>query len=93
MKIPKKLRIDGENWIVLKNKNLIRNESARGMITYDKKLIQLDSNSTRTATSLLHECIHAIDNNAALDLSEEQVKRLAHGLYAIIRDNKLNFNE
>ena len=93
MKIPNKIRIDGEDWTVVKNKDLIRNESARGMITYDERLIQLDANSKRTPTSLLHECIHAIDNNAALGLSEEQVKRLAHGVYAIIRDNKLNFNE
>ena len=37
--------------------------------------------------------IHAVSENGKLELEEKQVARLAHGLYAIIRDNKLNFNE
>lgn len=93
MKIPDKIRIDGENWEIIKNKNLLRNESLRGRITYLTRIIELEANSPRIAPSLLHECIHAVDNNANLDLTEEQVKRLAHGIYAIIVDNNLNFND
>jgi hypothetical protein len=39
----------------------------------------------------LHELIHAIDANRALDLTEQQVTSLSHGLYQVLRDNKLYF--
>jgi len=93
MKIPRKLRIDGEDWIVKKDSDLIRNESNYGEIDYLHREIVLDKSSPKIPVTLLHECIHAVSQNGSLDLEEKQVARLAHGIYAIIKDNNLNFNE
>ena len=36
---------------------------------------------------LLHECLHAIDEMVDSELTESQVKRLATGLLAVLKDN------
>lgn len=40
---------------------------------------------------ILHEIIHAIDDEMDLDLSDTQVKRLSIGLYAVYKENRLKF--
>ena len=37
--------------------------------------------------TLLHECLHAIDEMVDSKLKESQVKRLATGLLAVLKDN------
>lgn len=37
--------------------------------------------------TLLHECLHAIDEMVDAGLKESQVKRLATGLLAVLKDN------
>ncbi len=93
MKIPNKLRIDGEDWIVSKDSDLIRNENNYGEVDHLQRKISLDKNAPKIPVTLLHECIHVVSENGKLDLEEKQVARLAYGLYAIIRDNKLRFDE
>ena len=93
MKIPNKIRIDGEDWAVISAKNLMLDEGNWGECNHIRREIKLDKDSVKKPTTLLHELIHVISENANLDLKENQVKRLAHGIYAIIKDNKLNFNE
>lgn len=38
--------------------------------------------------TLLHECLHAVDEAMQLGLTEEQVYGLAGGVYALLHDNK-----
>jgi len=94
MKIPRKLRIDGENWIVKKVK--VKNDDLEtiyfGRTDHMLKTITIDT-SHRTNETFLHEIIHAVEVNRGLELSETQVKSLSHGLYATIKDNKLRFDE
>jgi hypothetical protein len=37
--------------------------------------------------TLLHELIHAVDNNVKMGLTEAQTHQMASGLYAILTDN------
>lgn len=47
-----------------------------------------ETNSDETMLNvLLHECIHTIDHNHDLDMTERQVKVLAFALIAFARDN------
>lgn len=38
--------------------------------------------------TLLHEICHALDNELALKLSEKQVRGIATGILAVLKDNK-----
>lgn len=38
---------------------------------------------------ILHETIHAVDEELALGLTEEQVQRLSVALYAVFRENSM----
>ena len=89
MKIPKKLRIDGENWTIEKVRVPGDDLETRyfGITDHMKKKITLDM-VNRADSTFLHEIIHAVDVNRHLALNEDQVKSLAHGLYAVIKENK-----
>ena len=92
MKIPRTLKIDGETWTVerhLVKKNDLETQYFGRTDHYEKK-ITIDM-SRRSNSTFLHEIIHAVDVNRHLDLEERQVKALAHGLYAVIIDNNLDF--
>ena len=93
MKIPSKLRMFGEDWKVIKNRNLSLTDGLWGQMKGRSREILLEVGHASIDTTLLHEIIHAIDRNMMIGLEEEQVTRLSSGLYAAIRDNKLNFLE
>lgn len=41
--------------------------------------------------TLMHECLHALDEMYGIELSEEQVERLGNALYMFIEDNPQMF--
>ena len=43
--------------------------------------------------SLLHEVIHGVDEELSIGLTEEQVRRLSVGLYAVYRENEMHIIE
>ena len=94
MKIPKSLRLDGEDWKIELIHNTEHDLDVRhyGKTDDSKSLITLEANH-HTDETFLHEIIHTIETNRFLEMTEQQVFSLSHGLYAVIRDNKLNFNE
>jgi hypothetical protein len=61
-----------------------------GEYSYDDYAIKIKSGQhpLAEADTLLHECIHAIDDCFQLKLSERQVYCLAVGVIALLRDNK-----
>ena len=83
----------GEDWKVTKNRNLTLTDGLWGQTRARDREILLEVGHASIDSTLLHEIIHAIDFNVALGLEEDQVIRLTSGLYAAIRDNKLNFLE
>jgi hypothetical protein len=46
-----------------------------------------DLNGEARLDTLLHECLHVLDYDMQLDLTERQVHSLAAGIYMILRDN------
>lgn len=52
-------------------------------------LVDESASADRADVTLLHEALHAIDDLVQLDLTEEQVVRLAPALLAFLRDNHL----
>ena len=61
-----------------------------GEYSYDDYAIKIKSGQhpLAEADTLLHECIHAIDDCFQLKLSERQVYCLAVGVLALLRDNR-----
>ena len=65
----------------------------RGLCLCEDRTIKLKSSleNTRLMGTFLHECIHAIDDEYDVDLTEHQVHLLGTSLLSLIRDNKINF--
>jgi len=62
-----------------------------GEFDYNDYVIKIKSGQhpLAEADTLLHECIHAIDDCFQLNMSERQVYCLAVGVLALLRDNKI----
>lgn len=90
MKLKRKYRIDGEDWTC---HELANDLPMIGKTNFNQRTIMLDLSNGRKEVTLLHEVIHIVDDNAKLDLTEQQVVRLSQGLLAFMRDNKVNFLE
>jgi hypothetical protein len=91
MNIPSKVKIGFKNYDVnVINDNVVANDKiCYGSIEYDKghiKISNLHSEDTQKCT-LIHECLHGIDDVVEAELSEDQVRLIAKGLYAFIKDN------
>jgi hypothetical protein len=91
MKIPKTIKILGHLYRIEYVKDLSRDRNLRGEVLYGKLLINLspDIPTQLQEEALLHEVIHAISNEVALDLSENQVTSLSSVLYQVLKDNCL----
>jgi hypothetical protein len=61
-----------------------------GEFSYEECVIKIKSGQhpLAAADTLLHECIHAIDDCFQLKMSERQVYCLAVGVIALLRDNR-----
>ena len=92
MKIPNKVRIDGEIWTVKKVKNTLDSDYLGRTFPHDHQIL-LNTDAKGIDSTFLHELNHVIDKNRSLGLTEQQICSFSSGLYAIIVDNKLNFIE
>ena len=90
MKIPRRIRVDGEDWTIEKHSNGM-DSSFLGRTFKHDHLITLNKDAKGIESTLLHEIVHAIDMNRNLELTESQVSSLSSGLYAVIVDNNLDF--
>jgi hypothetical protein len=64
-------------------------ESNWGIINHSENKIQIrkDLPENIKMETLIHECIHAIDNQLGLGFDEVMTDRLATGIYSLIFDN------
>lgn len=96
MIIPEKVKIGYKDYKVnMKDGNVIDdNALCYGNIEYDKGNINLSKLYTadQQKCTLIHECIHGIDDIFDIDLSEEQIEKLGKGVYGFIKDNPEIFN-
>lgn len=60
-----------------------------GDIYWEKNEIRLNkaNEPDQMQCTLLHEILHGISDMQDIDLSENVVRRLANGLYSVIKDN------
>lgn len=93
MSLPKKVKIGWKEYKILEqppDEALIDGGTiCYGQVFYDRQEIYINKNyrkKHRKAT-LLHEVIHAIDEQYSIDLKEEQVVSLTHGLMSVLKDN------
>ena len=80
------LSILGRNFDIIFKEDI--NES--GLCDYENSTIYIRQGQTkpRELDTLLHECIHAIDECMQTKLTERQVYCLAVGIIALLKDNK-----
>ena len=97
MLIPKKVKIGGVTYDVIKDYTFTERSDIVGQAdhsTLQIKLAKLDGNEpiaqSRLEEVFIHETLHAIDAvyNAS-KLVEEDVMRLSNGLYQVFKDNKI----
>lgn len=90
MHIPVEVKIGYKDYSVEKVNDLNDGRNILyGQILYDEEKIKLKSDLTQNMLkcTLLHEVVHGIDEQNAINLTEEQVEKLGVGLYQFIRDN------
>lgn len=87
MVLPQNIRIIGRDAPVLKLEEL---PEKLGEFDYDTFTIRIKAGQhpLAEADTVLHECLHAIDDCFQLNLTERQVYCTATGIIALLRDNK-----
>lgn len=88
MKIPDSVHILGQDYTVevLSKKDMPK---LLGFCDVNRNVIQLRDTlkDDKLGEIFLHECIHAVEMQMSLDLSEKQVNSLGVGVYALLKDN------
>jgi len=99
MRIPKKARICGQMFdVIMKDEievgNGKRKEKLLGLCdTQDTKIyLKKGMSAEKKKEVFLHECVHAIEVNLDLGLSEQKVNLLGVLLLSFLKDNRLDFN-
>lgn len=91
MKLPDAIKCGAFVYRVRCKKRLVSDEQERlyGQARHGELAILLDRgmHPANQRETLLHEVIHAVANERHLDLPEECVNQLSHGLAAILIDN------
>lgn len=89
MKIPKRVKIGGINYIISDKHDL----DNWGQVCYADQIIHLKSSLSpqQKEMTFLHEVLHAIISDRALDdrINEEMVENLGAGLYAFFRTTNM----
>jgi len=86
MNIPKQLKILGHTFkVILADTEDIDNDAGEMNLSRNTIKIRKDLPQDQIEESLLHEIIHAINN----ELKEIDVEFLAQTIYAVLKENKL----
>lgn len=86
---PKRIKILGKYYKVIIDKTPHDDIDNFGQMEIGKCLITLAENQDpqQQRDTLIHECIHAIEETMGLNLTEEQVLGLGGGVYALLIEN------
>lgn len=90
MTVPKSIKVGGLRYrVLLKDEIEILGEAKLGAFDNEKLTIEICSSCVDDAklVTLWHEIIHAIDEQANLNMSEGATNALAHSVVQILRDN------
>lgn len=88
MKIPDSVHILGQDYKV-ERRGKKDMPKLLGWCDVNKNVVQLRDtlSGDKLGEIFLHECIHAIEQQMSLDLTEKQVNSLGVGVYAFLKDN------
>lgn len=84
-----KIRILGKTWELRMFRSAVGDDDSCGLTHHDKLAIDIDACNPKEAVqdTLLHELIHAVDEELAGGMTEAQVSHLATGLLCVMKDN------
>jgi len=93
MKIPKTVKVGGMIYRIIDGYKFDERTDVRGLADHNQLIIRLgnmiDNNHTRELV-FIHEVLHAINNvYNAEGLEEDEIDRMAHGLYQVLTDNDM----
>jgi hypothetical protein len=94
MTLCEEVKVGFKHYKVKEEQNLHESEAElQGQIRYLEQEIALREDMTEESkeATLMHECLHALDEMYGIELSEEQVERLGNALYMFIEDNPQMF--
>lgn len=84
------IKIGWKNYEIINKKEIyVDNKECYGCIKYDEEEIHLRNTNSKKQNNatLIHELIHGIDDMYSIGLEEEDVVKLANGIYTLITDN------
>ena len=89
MSLPKSIKILSGRWRVISGKDWDQANELCGLTKQDEKKIYISTNYPEwaQAATLLHEIIHAIEDELDFELKEKQVRLLEIGLVQVLREN------
>lgn len=90
MNVQKTVRILYKTYEVDQQENLHDGQDdLYGQIHYlpEKIILNSESSENQKRATLIHECIHGIDEMYRIEQKEEQVEKLGNALYMLINDN------
>jgi hypothetical protein len=92
VKIPKSVKILGHTYSVKEYESYP--SDTYGSHDPNTLTIRLNNNknATQIASTLLHECIEAVNHLLELGLEHRQISGLESGLYQVLKDNHLTFD-
>lgn len=98
MQIVENVKIGYREFKVVKtNSPIIEDDKVYyGNIYFDTGTINLSTcnySEDQQKCTFIHECLHGIDEITESGLTEDQVRKMAKGLYAFIKDNPNVFSE
>ena len=93
MKLPDSVKVGPYTYTVTVVPDLAmfadKNETVEGRIHFPNRTIEIRDGNALPIKTLIHEAIHAIENAYAFELKEQNVIRLANGLYEFLVSNDL----
>lgn len=98
MKIPRKLKVGGFVYSILRDEKVSGHSDTYGTTHLGTQTINIapDLNGAKTEATFLHEVLHAIWHTyglkeAGFDRKQEEqiVEALSNGIYQVFKDNKL----
>jgi Zn-dependent peptidase ImmA (M78 family) len=93
MKIPCKLKIVGQDFVVTKESGKKMKDCIGRCYPHANKIyISKNLTQDKANETLLHEVIHAIEQNLGLKMKEKQVNNLAFCLYSFLKENHVKWS-
>lgn len=84
-KLPQSIRIFGKRWEVFRKR--VKGDLGSCEIGHTRMNVNPEQSLESMRDTIWHESIHAIEDEMGLNLSEKQVKGIATGTLATLRDN------